>query len=309
MARIKTQSTRVSDLAWLSEVRERTHPISERSPLWIRHGSVESGPTCGYPERHPYYEFGTNFGGVVTQWVKKEHTERLPGDVFFAGPGLPHYSTGRVYPLHFVTVFFLPSVLLGMGPITDGAWILRRFTMKQTLETHLVRLPAKLREHCLECFREIIREFEGRALGREMRLRSLLINTIVDVLRWEQRAGTLPANGEQATDWRALERALSYLHEHFREPVYAEALSRHSGVSESRLKYLFHDTLGMPWSRYLRCYRIHRALDHLGLPGRNVSETALAVGFESLSHFNSTFRTLMGMSPRDYARKALPPAG
>src|SRR5688572_20579932 len=117
MARIKT-TTRVSELTWLSEVRERTHPITEQTPLWIRHGRVEAGATCAHPERHPYYELGTNFSGVVTQWVKKENTERLPGDVFFAGPGLPHYSTGREYPLHYVTVFFLPSVLLGMGPIT-----------------------------------------------------------------------------------------------------------------------------------------------------------------------------------------------
>ena len=299
----------MSELWWLSEVRERTHPLSEQSPIWIRHGVVDAGPTCTHPERHPYYEFGTNFGGVVTQWVKKENTERLPGDLFFAGPGLPHYSTGKVYPLCFVTVFFLPSVLLGMGPITDGARILRRFTMKQNLATHLVRLPAKRRQHSLECFREIIREFEANGLGREMQLRSLLINMIVDVMRWEQREGTSPANDEQATDWRSLERALNYLHERFHEPVYAHALSHHAGVSESRLKQLFHDTIGMPWSRYLQFYRIHRALDHLGLPGRNVSETALAVGFESLSHFNSTFRTVMGMSPRDYAHKAFQPAG
>jgi AraC-like DNA-binding protein len=308
MARIKTRTTEVSELRWLSEVRERTHPINHQSPLWVRHGIVETGATCAYPEQHPYYEFGTNFNGVCTQWVKKEHTERLPGDMFFAGPGLPHYSTGKIYPLHFVTVFFLPSVLLGMGPITDGARILRRFTMKQNLATHLVRLPMKLRKSCLECFREIIREFEGSSLGREMRLRSLLIDMIVDVMRWEQRVGELPASDEQATDWRALERALNYLHERFREPVYAQALSQHSGVSESRLKQLFHDTLGMPWSRYLQFYRIHQALDHLGLPGRNVSQTALAVGFESLSHFNSTFRSLMGMSPRDYAHKSVQPA-
>jgi AraC-like DNA-binding protein len=310
MALIKTQTSGISELWWLSEVRERTHPLSEQCPIWVRHGTVDAGSTCAHPERHPYYELGTNFGGVVTQWVRKENTERLPGDLFFAGPGLPHYSTGKIYPLHFVTVFFLPSVLLGMGPITDGARILRRFTMKQNLATQLLRLPPKLRADSLESFREIVREFEGHAIGREMRLRSLLTQMIVEVIRWEQREGTSPANDEQANDWRTLERALAYLHERFREPVYAQALSQHAGVSESRLKQLFHDTLGMPWSRYLQFYRIQRALDHLGLPGRNVSETALAVGFESLSHFNSTFRTLMGMSPRAYAHKALPqPAG
>ena len=49
--------------------------------MWVRHGVVHEGPTCLHPERHPYYEFGTNFAGVVTQWVRKEHTERLVGDL------------------------------------------------------------------------------------------------------------------------------------------------------------------------------------------------------------------------------------
>jgi AraC-like DNA-binding protein len=190
-----------------------------------------------------------------------------------------------------------------MGPVTDGARILRRFTMRQNLASHLVRPPAKLRGQILESFREMMREFEGHGVGREIKLRALLAGAIVDLLRWEEREGISPISTEAASDWRALERALGFLHEHFHDSVYAHELAAHSGVSESRLKQLFRDTLGMPWSRYLQFYRIHRALDHLGIPGRNVSETAQAVGFESLSHFNSTFRTLMGVSPRDYAGK------
>jgi AraC-like DNA-binding protein len=34
----------------------------------------------------------------------------------------------------------------------------------------------------------------------------------------------------------------------------------------------------------------------------NVTEAALAVGFKSLSHFNSTFHSFMGASPSDYMR-------
>jgi AraC-like DNA-binding protein len=309
MTRSSAELSRSVELWWLSAVRERVHPIGPRSPIWVRHGTVLDGPTCAHPERHPYFEFGTNFAGEVTQWVKKEHAKRLPGDVFFAGPGLPHYSTGKVYPHHYATVFFLPSVMLSLGPIADGARILRRFTMKQRLSTHLVRLPQPLRDETLETFREIISEFEGERLGRELRLRTLLGEAVIRILRWEQQEGVAPASSEPATDWRTLERALAYLHEHFAEPIYAQEIAQRSGVSESRLKQLFHDTLGMPWSRYLQCYRIHRALDYLGLPGRNVTETALAVGFESLSHFNSTFRALMGTSPRAYAQRAAGRAG
>lgn len=277
--------------------------MDDRCPIWIRHGVVHDGATCAHPEQHPYYEFGTNFAGVVTQWVKQEQAERMPGDIFLAGPGLPHYSTGKKYPHHYATIFFLPSVLIGMGPIADGARILRRFTMRQGIATQLVRPPPKVRAALEHGFHEIIREFDHGGIGREMKLRAILVSMIVDLLRWEEKSGKSPVNAELAIDWKRLERALEFLHEQFQETVYAREVAAHAGISESRLKQLFHDTLGMPWSRYLQIYRIHRALDQLGACGKNVSETALSVGFESLSHFNSTFRSLMGVSPRDYASR------
>jgi AraC-like DNA-binding protein len=73
-------------------------------------------------------------------------------------------------------------------------------------------------------------------------------------------------------------------------------------VSETRLKVLFRETLGMTWGKYLQGYRIHRAAALLGEASRNVTETALAVGFESLSHFDATFHSFMGVSPREYAK-------
>jgi len=34
--------------------------------------------------------------------------------------------------------------------------------------------------------------------------------------------------------------------------------------------------------------------------GYNVTEAALAVGFDSFAHFNKTFRSFMGLSPNQY---------
>jgi AraC-like DNA-binding protein len=113
----------------------------------------------------------------------------------------------------------------------------------------------------------------------------------------------VPRGADSHIDWKPVECALQYLHEHFREPIYAHELARHAGVSESRLKSLFHDVLGIPWSRYLQTFRIHRSLDALGVAGHTIAEAAFAVGFSSLSHFNAAFRSVMGVSPREYASK------
>jgi AraC-like DNA-binding protein len=36
--------------------------------------------------------------------------------------------------------------------------------------------------------------------------------------------------------------------------------------------------------------------------GRSVTDGALSVGFENLSHFSKVFRAFHGVNPRDYAR-------
>jgi transcriptional regulator GlxA family with amidase domain len=106
------------------------------------------------------------------------------------------------------------------------------------------------------------------------------------------------------TGWKPVEKALNYVQQHFDEAVYAKDLAAVAGVSQSRLKQLFHEHLGMPWSRYLQGYRLDRAAALLSQPGHSVLETALAVGFESVSHFNTMFRSILGMPPREYARRA-----
>ena len=79
-------------------------------------------------------------------------------------------------------------------------------------------------------------------------------------------------------------------------------LARAVGLSESRLKYLFQQALGISWVKYLQGYRIHRAAALLNGGRHNVTEAAMTVGFDSLSHFNVTFRSFMGVSPKDYGR-------
>ena len=48
--------TRTPELSWLLDVTESRQPLSENSPVWVRHGFVSEGPPTPYPERHPHCE-------------------------------------------------------------------------------------------------------------------------------------------------------------------------------------------------------------------------------------------------------------
>src|ERR1051326_598113 len=109
-----------ADLRWLSEVKESRQPLSERTPIWVRHGVVLSGPTIPHPERHPYCELSTVMEGSVVGFVGREKTKLLPGDYFLAGPGLAHWFEALSYPVKYAAIYFLPSVAIDMGPNSDG---------------------------------------------------------------------------------------------------------------------------------------------------------------------------------------------
>jgi len=304
MTLVKSHSTDLPELSWLSEVTESRQPLSELCPIWVRHGSITSGPPIPHPERHPYCEFGIQLEGRGISFVEREHAERIPGDLFLAGPGVPHWGRLTQYPFRFTTIYFLPSVLIELGPENDGSKILRRFTATQSLTDRLVRPHAQLRRKLTQLFEEIVVEFENHWLGREIKLRTLLMEQLVELLRWEEHMGRKANDEEFAVDWRPVNNTLHYLSEHYTESVYARNVARAAGVSEPRMKALFYHALGMSWVKYLQGYRIHRAAALLGECGSNVTESAFGVGFESISHFNAIFRSFMGVSPSEYAKQS-----
>ena len=299
----KTSATTISELSWLSEVRESGPRLTQQSPIWVRHFVIHSGPAIPHPECHPYCELGLHLSGCGVEFVEREKLMRQAGDLFLAGPGVPHWFKITQYPLTGTVIYFWPSLLCELGPERDGLHILRRFTSRQSIQKRFVRPPARLRNHLVLGFKKINREFERKSLGHEIRLRTLLMDMLVELVRWERQTGRELAEANSSPKWQHVNRALHHLREHFAEPVYAHEVAKAAGVSESRLKVLFREALGMPWSRYIQSYRIQQAVALLGASDRTVTEAALAVGFESLSHFNATFRSFMGVSPSSYLKK------
>ena len=300
---ITSKVTSVIELSWLLDVTESRQPISESSPIWVRHGVISEGPPTAHPERHPYCEIGIILEGEGVSLVEGEEAYRIPSDLFLVGPGVPHWGMIKKFPLKFITVYFLPSVLVEMGPEQDGVKILRRFTVKQSLHDRLVRPSPEVGRKCKMIFKRLLSEFRAQGFGREIKLRILLMDLLVTLLSWEESKGVSIGGDQLEIDWRPILRALQYIRDHYTEPVYAKDVARAAGVSESRLKVMFNDALGLSWVKYLQGYRIHRAAALLNETGHNVTDAALAVGFESLSHFNETFRSFTGVSPTKYIHK------
>jgi AraC-like DNA-binding protein len=291
------------DLVYLAKVQESVPPVTDRSPIWIRHGRVVSGPPASSAERHPCFEIGIQLSGTGTELVGREQAVRGPGGLLLAAPGVPHWIEITEYPLDFITVFFLPSLLIELGAEGDGLQILRRFMEPQRINDRLVQLQPGIRTLLENKFREMADEFDHRRFGREVRLRTLLLEILVEFMRWERNTGVSIAGSKLPVEWQRVHTVLNYLQTNFKQIIYARDVAEVAGVNESQLNRLFRVALGTTWGKYLQQYRIHRATVLLSDPSRGVLETASEVGFETVSNFNALFREIMGLSPRQYRQK------
>ena len=97
-----------------------------------------------------------------------------------------------------------------------------------------------------------------------------------------------------------VKRAIRHLQERLDQPLDLSAIAREVGVSPHHLSRKVHAETGLTLQRHLRRMRIERACEALDSERMNVTEVALDVGYQSLSHFAKAFREETGRSPRDW---------
>jgi AraC-like DNA-binding protein/ligand-binding sensor protein len=102
--------------------------------------------------------------------------------------------------------------------------------------------------------------------------------------------------------------ARQYVTENSAAPIPLEKIANALHVSTCYFCKLFKRSTGLTFTEYLGRVRIERAKLLLLDPNLRICEIAYEVGFGSLTHFNRTFRRLIGCSPTAFRTKdVLPP--
>ena len=97
-----------------------------------------------------------------------------------------------------------------------------------------------------------------------------------------------------------VERAMALLRRDLPDPPTLEQLGREVGCSPFYLSRTFSKETGRTIPQYLRQLRLERAAELLKLGALNVTEVALEVGYNSLSHFSQAFHQQFGCCPGLY---------
>jgi AraC-like DNA-binding protein len=100
-----------------------------------------------------------------------------------------------------------------------------------------------------------------------------------------------------------VEKVIALLKDNLSENLSLEEIGRRVGCSHFHLSRIFTQEIGKPIFQYLRDLRMERAAQLLRSGDFNVTQAALEVGYNSLSHFSAAFHENFGCCPGLYPLK------
>ena len=97
-----------------------------------------------------------------------------------------------------------------------------------------------------------------------------------------------------------IENVKLYIREHINEPLHREVLAEVAGFSIPHFHRVFTAQTGESAASYIRRMRLERAARKLRMGAVDITEVALAAGYESHAAFGKAFKGQFGLSPSEF---------
>ena len=94
--------------------------------------------------------------------------------------------------------------------------------------------------------------------------------------------------------------AINYIDANYDKPIALAEIARASHLSASRLAHLFKEQMGVTLIEYVTGVRIEQAKELLLGTDQSCTEIGFEVGYSNQSYFTRTFKSLVGMTPRQF---------
>jgi AraC family transcriptional regulator len=102
------------------------------------------------------------------------------------------------------------------------------------------------------------------------------------------------------TQTLCVENVKRYIHEHLHEPLDRETLAAVAGFSIPHFHRVFSAQVGESAASYVRRLRLERAGRKLRMGAVDITEVALAAGYDSHAAFSKAFKQQFGLSPSEF---------
>lgn len=177
---------------------------------------------------------------------------------------------------------------------------------KQQYQAYSDKEPEKylfdqyLIEHdIMHYLKKFMSEYESNSPGK-----SEVLNALGCIITNQLIRGMLNVDikNNMIIDKFEIEKIIEYMHQHFGDKLSNATLAKMIDMSESHFIRTFKKETGMSPMGYLMKIRIDKAKKLLQSGEKNITEVSLICGFNSTSHFSSSFTKYMGMTPSEYQK-------
>lgn len=148
-----------------------------------------------------------------------------------------------------------------------------------------------------ECFENIKKELNDQKPFFELQTSAQITALMIEIFRKEEV--TENNHQKEQSSISNYKNLLLEIEEKYNYITFPDAAA-FMGLSEPYFSKFFRAVSGMTFSQYLNTVRLEKAIEmlHSNDSRLSITEIAAACGFDTIRHFNRTFKDLTGMSPR-----------
>jgi AraC-like DNA-binding protein len=251
---------------------------------------------------HEFHELVVIVSGhgrhLIEQWAQPIEA----GDVFVIRGDMKH-GYADTEKMDLFNILFSPRRLkLPMADLGNIPGYHALFRLEPSMKSHEgFRNRFRLSADQLAEAERLIALLQDELGTRHPGYRFLSIGHLMHLIGHVSRCCSQTQTGEQRPLMQ-MGRLLSYMEEHYREPVTVRQLTQVAGMSESTLMRTFRNMMNRSPMDYLIRLRVARACDLLQHGDMRVTEVAYECGFNDSNYFSRQFRRIMGKTPRQYRR-------
>lgn len=100
-----------------------------------------------------------------------------------------------------------------------------------------------------------------------------------------------------------IKEAINYIEQNFQNNITIEDIAAVCGINRSYFGKIFRNSIGRSPQEFLMNYRMVKATELLKLTSLSIAEIGSAVGYENQLHFSRAFKTIYGISPREWRKQ------